>query len=72
MPKENKKAPVKGKRDMKRKGGARRSNRPRNDNKSKDNRKEFDKEAWKPKTEIGKKVKSGEIKDIDFILSNAA
>ncbi len=32
--------------------------------------KEFDKEAWKPKTEIGKKVKSGEIKDIDLILDN--
>jgi small subunit ribosomal protein S5 len=32
------------------------------------NRREFDKEAWKPKTEIGKKVKSGEIKDIDEIL----
>ncbi|MBW2996085.1 30S ribosomal protein S5 [Candidatus Woesearchaeota archaeon] len=32
--------------------------------------KEFNKDAWKPKTEIGKKVKSGEIKDIDFILDN--
>lgn len=31
-------------------------------------RKEFDKEAWKPKTDIGKKVKSGQIKDIDEIL----
>ena len=30
--------------------------------------KEFDKEAWKPKTELGRKVKSGEIKDIDEIL----
>ena len=29
----------------------------------------FDKEAWKPKTEFGKKVKSGEIKDIDVILN---
>ena len=28
----------------------------------------FDKEAWKPKSEIGKKVKSGEIKDIKEIL----
>ena len=30
--------------------------------------KEFDKEAWQPKTELGKKVKSGEIKSIDPIL----
>jgi len=29
---------------------------------------EFDKEAWKPKTIIGKKVKSGEITDIDQII----
>ena len=28
----------------------------------------FDKEAWTPKTEIGKKVRSGEIKDINEIL----
>lgn len=31
-------------------------------------RKEFDKESWKPKTELGRKVKSGEIKDIKDIL----
>jgi len=30
----------------------------------------FDKEAWKPKTSIGEKVKKGEIKDIDEILDN--
>lgn len=30
--------------------------------------KTFDKEAWQPKTAIGKKVKSGEIKTIDEIL----
>lgn len=30
----------------------------------------FDKEGWKPKTEIGKKIKSGEIKDINYILDN--
>lgn len=30
--------------------------------------KTFDKEAWKPKTGIGKKVKEAEIKDIDEIL----
>jgi small subunit ribosomal protein S5 len=28
----------------------------------------FNKEAWKPQTEIGRKVKSGEIKDIGYIL----
>jgi small subunit ribosomal protein S5 len=28
----------------------------------------FEKEAWRPKTEIGRKVKSGEITDIDEIL----
>jgi len=28
----------------------------------------FDKEAWKPKTTLGKQVKSEEIKDIDLIL----
>jgi small subunit ribosomal protein S5 len=30
----------------------------------------FDKEAWKPKTELGMKVKTGEITDIDYILDN--
>lgn len=30
--------------------------------------KEFDKESWQPRTELGKKVKSGEIKNIDEIL----
>lgn len=30
----------------------------------------FDKEAWQPKTAIGKKCKSGEIKKIDEILDN--
>ena len=28
----------------------------------------FEKEAWKPKTSLGMKVKNGEITDIDFIL----
>lgn len=28
----------------------------------------FDKEAWKPKTSLGKQVKSGEIKNIDEII----
>ncbi len=32
--------------------------------------KPFDREKWQPKTAIGKKVKSGEIKDIDTILDN--
>ncbi|MBS3157075.1 30S ribosomal protein S5 [Candidatus Woesearchaeota archaeon] len=31
-------------------------------------KKEFNKDAWKPKTELGKKVKSGEIKDLKEIL----
>jgi len=30
----------------------------------------IDKEAWKPKTDIGKKIKNGEITDIDYILDN--
>jgi small subunit ribosomal protein S5 len=30
--------------------------------------KEFDKESWQPRTDLGKKVKSGEIKNIDEIL----
>src|SRR3989338_3175946 len=29
---------------------------------------DFDKESWKPKTSVGKKVKSGEIRDINQIL----
>lgn len=33
-------------------------------------KKVFDKEAWKPKTALGKKVKSGEIKSIDEILES--
>ena len=32
--------------------------------------KEFDKESWKPKTSLGKKVKSGEIDNIEYILNN--
>jgi len=32
--------------------------------------KSFDKGSWIPKTEIGKKIKSGEIRDIDYILDN--
>ncbi len=32
--------------------------------------KPFDKEAWQPKTALGKKVKLGEIKEIDSILDN--
>ncbi|MAG52939.1 MAG: 30S ribosomal protein S5 [Nanoarchaeota archaeon] len=31
--------------------------------------KEFDKEAWIPKTELGKSVKKGEIKELDEILN---
>ena len=31
-------------------------------------KKEFNKESWKPRTELGKKIKAGEIKDIDDIL----
>ena len=30
----------------------------------------FDKDAWKPKTSLGIKVKSGEIDNIDYILDN--
>ena len=36
--------------------------------KGKKKEEEFDKFAWNPKTELGKKVKSGEIKDISEIL----
>lgn len=32
--------------------------------------KEFDASSWNPKTELGRKVKNGEIKDIDEILDN--
>jgi small subunit ribosomal protein S5 len=32
-------------------------------------KREFDKDAWKPITELGKKVKSGEVKDIAEILN---
>ena len=31
---------------------------------------EFDKDAWKPKTSLGMKVKTGEIDNIDYILDN--
>jgi len=31
---------------------------------------EFDKEAWKPKTSLGMKVKTGEIDNIDYVLDN--
>lgn len=34
-----------------------------------DNQNTFDKDSWKPKTELGKKVKNGEIKNIGEILS---
>ncbi|MBI2106330.1 30S ribosomal protein S5 [Candidatus Woesearchaeota archaeon] len=33
-------------------------------------KREFDKEAWKPKTEIGRKVKSGEIKSMEEIFNS--
>lgn len=33
-------------------------------------KKGFDKESWKPRTGIGKKIKAGEITDIDEILDN--
>jgi small subunit ribosomal protein S5 len=40
-------------------------------NKTGDNRKkEFDADSWKPRTELGRKVKSGEIKNLDEILEN--
>src|SRR3989338_570789 len=32
--------------------------------------KSFNKDKWTPKTSVGKKVKSGEINDIDHILDN--
>ncbi len=35
-----------------------------------DNKFSFDKEAWKPKTNLGKRVKLEEIKDIDEILDS--
>lgn len=44
-----------------------RRNRERRPRESRMN-KEFDKDAWKPKTSIGIKVKNNEIKDIDEIL----
>jgi small subunit ribosomal protein S5 len=31
---------------------------------------EFDKESWNPKTSLGKRVKSGEITSIDYLLEN--
>ena len=40
------------------------------DRKSKEDRKEAILEKWVPKTEIGKKVKAGEIKDINIILDS--
>jgi len=36
----------------------------------KEQKREFDIESWKPKTSLGKKVKTGEIKDIDYIIDN--
>lgn len=33
-------------------------------------KKTFDKEAWKPKTTLGRKVKSGEITKLDYVLDN--
>ena len=45
-----------------RKGRRRQNKRPQRE------RIPFDKEAWQPKTELGRKVKSGEIKNVDEIL----
>ena len=48
-----------------------RSKRPKrrqNNRRSPDAKVEFDKEGWKPKTSLGKKVKNEEITDIDQIL----
>ena len=44
-----------------RKGRRRQNKRPQRE------RIPFDKEAWQPKTELGRKVKSGEIKNVDEI-----
>ena len=33
-------------------------------------KKSFDKEAWKPKTELGRKVKSGEIKLMEEVIGS--
>lgn len=33
-------------------------------------KKSFDKDAWKPKTELGRKVKSGEIKSMEEVMSS--
>ncbi|MBU2639560.1 MAG: 30S ribosomal protein S5 [Nanoarchaeota archaeon] len=33
-------------------------------------KREFDKEGWKPRTDLGKKVKSGEIKELSEILDS--
>lgn len=53
------------------KEGNRFNNKRRRDNRpAKDNRTVFDREAWQPKTDIGRKVKQGEINDIGFILDN--
>jgi small subunit ribosomal protein S5 len=74
MPEEKKK-PSEEKKETP-KADARGRGKPRRDKRSgppgnkKDFEKTFDKEAWKPKTAIGKKVKSGEIKQIDEILDN--
>ena len=42
--------------------------RKRRDVKREPEKKKLDVDAWKPKSSMGRKVKSGEIKDIDEIL----
>jgi small subunit ribosomal protein S5 len=44
--------------------------RPQHGRRDRNARDVFDKEAWKPKTSLGLKVKDGEITDIDYILDN--
>lgn len=54
--------------DIPKAAGIQRRGRRRNMGRNVGKKKELDVAAWQPKTSIGKKVKSGEIKDVDEIL----
>ncbi|MBD3354646.1 30S ribosomal protein S5 [Candidatus Woesearchaeota archaeon] len=72
MPKVKKKFPEKEKEGQETVPGKQKKRKKRQTRSRKGFNKEFDKDAWKPKTDLGKKVKSGEIDDVECILDNAS
>ncbi len=70
MPKVKKKFPEKEKEGQETVPEKNKKRKKKRDRSKKGFSREFDKDAWKPKTNLGKKVKSGEVDDVEYILDN--